>query len=348
MGWIDVGRTRDVRLFQVAVRSDANVLIQGATGTGKSTLARKIHASGSRAGGPFVVVNLAAIHAGTLESELFGHEQGAYTGATRRRKGLLASADGGTVFLDEIGDMSPDLQGRLLEFLQSKTIVPVGGDRAQTVDARVIAATHRDLQALVRSGRFREDLLHRLRVIELRLPELKDRAGKFDAIVHQILEENCKKAGRRLLRLSEEAAVLLEKYSWPGNYRELHNVLEFAVHASEEEAIGISDLPEWFVAVASGPSAQTGLVVADASPPREESAVPEVSWGVSEVVVSNRYEETIARFEKQYLERALTRFEGKINHTARMIGMNKTTLMRRMRVHGLKPRRVGGRIEFHD
>lgn len=303
--------------IQLAERSEVNVLITGPTGSGKSRLAREIHEAGPRAGKPFVTVNLATLHEGTFESELFGHERGAFTGADQRRVGRIEAAQGGTLFLDEIGELPSRLQARLLEFLQSRKITPVGGNREIQVNVRVIAATHRDLPKAVAAREFREDLFHRLRVLTIGLASLKDRPDDFDGLVHGVLEELSAASGRSLLRISEEVAASLESHEWPGNLRELRNVLEYAVLASEGPEITSADLPSWF----------------------REPAFPERvtpgALGVAETPLTLDFHRTLADFEKDYLRRALQRFRGRVNLTARQIGMNKTTLIRRMRVYGL-------------
>ena len=308
-------------VFEMACRSDATVLINGATGTGKTSLAREIHDRGARRGRPFVVINLACIHEGTLESELFGHEKGAFTGADRRRIGKLEAAQGGTVFLDEVGELPPRLQARLLDFLQSKTICPVGGNRDVHLDVRVIAATHRNLEQSVRRNEFREDLFHRLRVVPIPIKSLRERNEEFEGILNVCLVEIASREGRLSLTLSGDAYEKLTNYPWPGNIRELRNVLEFAVLASKGPEITPADLPSWFLkALESEPEIDPKVAV----------------LGIAEVPLTLDFHRTFARFEKNYLGLALGRYGGKVSLTARKIGISKTTLLRRIRAYSIQ------------
>lgn len=325
---------RRSRAFQMACEGESTVLLTGATGTGKSSLAREIHDRSKRRDKPFVVINLATLHEGTLESELFGRERGAYTGADFKRIGKLEIAQGGTVFLDEIGELPVRLQARLLEFLQSRSLTPMGSNREVRLDVRVIAATHQPLSRKVRDGSFREDLFHRLRVIELNLPGLSSLSDQFGEILHSVLSDVCRMTGKTVHRLAPEVADRFESYSWPGNFRELRNVLEFAVQVCSNHEILLSDLPEWFVE-SGGPVAgnSTGAAM----------------LGVIEFELGSDFYACMTSMEREYLRRALARFGGRLNLTARKIGMNKTTLLRRVRDLGIHPgtpgadfRAVGG------
>jgi DNA-binding NtrC family response regulator len=226
-----------------AAPSSATVLILGESGTGKELIARFIHSKSSRASGPFVAVNCAAIPETILEAELFGHERGAFTGATGRREGRFARARGGTLFLDEIGELSQAVQVKLLRVLQEGEYEPVGG-RTEKADARIVAATNRDLLAEVEAGRFREDLYYRLNVIAVTAPPLRARREDIPLIVDHFLGVYCKKNGRARLSVAPEVLQKLADYSWPGNVRELENVIERAAVLCPAESIGMDDLPE--------------------------------------------------------------------------------------------------------
>jgi two-component system NtrC family response regulator len=223
--------------------TDATVLVLGETGTGKELLAKAIHFNSLRRERPFVVINCAAIPAELLESELFGHTRGSFTGAVNHKKGKVEMADGGTVFLDEIGEMPLDLQVRVLRLLQEREIEKIGATSSIRVDVRIIAATHRDLEALVAQGKFREDLFYRLAVIPISLPPLRDRVGDIAELVHQFFERHKLKYRRPDLTLPSTLMPYLLNYRWPGNVRELENVIERLVVLSRSDEVALSDLP---------------------------------------------------------------------------------------------------------
>ncbi|MGC4089792.1 MAG: sigma-54 dependent transcriptional regulator [Polyangiaceae bacterium] len=238
-----------------AAPSTATVLILGESGTGKELIARFIHSKSSRAQGPFVAVNCAAIPESILEAELFGHERGAFTGATARREGRFSRARGGTLFLDEIGELSPAVQVKILRVLQEGEYEPVGG-RTEKSDARIVAATNRDLLAEVEAGRFREDLYYRLNVIALTAPPLRARREDIPLLADHFLGVYCKKNGRARLSVTPEVLTKLSDYSWPGNVRELENVIERAAVLCPSGVIGIGDLPD-AIAEATAPAPST-------------------------------------------------------------------------------------------
>jgi DNA-binding NtrC family response regulator len=223
--------------------SRATVLIHGESGTGKELAAHAVHKLGSRADGPFVAVNCAAIPESLIESELFGHERGAFTDAVDRRTGRFEAASGGTLFLDEIGELSPSVQAKLLRVLQERSLERVGGGETIEVDVRVIAATNRDLESDVAAGRFRGDLFYRINVVPVVLPPLRERREDIRMLAIHFLERVRAEAGRESLRLSDEALATLERYPWPGNVRELENAIEHAVALCEGDRVELEDLP---------------------------------------------------------------------------------------------------------
>lgn len=223
--------------------TDSTVLVTGESGTGKELLVRALHANSLRSDKPFVPINCGAIPKDLLESELFGHEKGAFTHAIKTRPGRFEMADGGTIFLDEIGEMDLMLQVKILRVLQEKEIERVGGSGVRKVDVRIVAATNRDLETEVAAGRFREDLYYRLNVIPLHLPALRERVGDIMLLVEHFLRNFCKKRGRDFLKVSPEARKALLAYSWPGNVRELENFMERVSILCEGSHVEVSDLP---------------------------------------------------------------------------------------------------------
>src|SRR5215510_9175515 len=240
-----IGRSAEMRrAFEIADRvaaTDSTVLILGESGTGKDLLAQEIHARSRRAGKPFVAVNCAALPETLIESELFGYERGAFTGAAQQKKGKFELASGGTIFLDEIGDMNPVTQAKVLRVLENRTIERLGGTQSIPVDVRVISATHRNLPAEIRNGKFREDLFYRLRVVTIELPPLRAHRQDIALLADAFVQMNAARLGRPA-RLNREALAAVEKYDWPGNVRELRNALERSVVLCRGEEIGVADL----------------------------------------------------------------------------------------------------------
>ena len=222
-------------------RVDSTVLILGETGTGKELIARAIHKRSKRSGHPFIGVNCAAIPTSLIASELFGHEKGAFTGATQRHLGRFEAANGGTIFLDEVGDLPPDIQIALLRVLQEREIERVGGDRPVPVDVRVLAATHRDLERLVSEGKFRQDLFYRLNVVPLTMPPLRARAADIPMLAEYFIAQFGKKAGKRFGSIERGTLKVLQAYGWPGNVRELQNVIERAVTLSDSDVFAVDE-----------------------------------------------------------------------------------------------------------
>lgn len=244
-----VGRSPELELMLVTVAkvapSHANVLVTGESGTGKELVARALHANSNRSQGSFVAVDCAALPSNLLESELFGHEKGAFTGADRVKRGLLELAHGGTLFLDEIGELNPELQAKLLRTLQERSFRRLGSERLQKVDLRIISSTNRDLNAEVQRGHFRQDLLYRLNVVVISLPPLRERQGDVALLVQYFLQEFSRAAGKPCMRITPDALRLLERYQWPGNVRELRNVIERAVVLCDGNTVRVRELPDY-------------------------------------------------------------------------------------------------------
>jgi transcriptional regulator with GAF, ATPase, and Fis domain len=252
-----VGRSRAVQdLLEVVERvaaSKSTVLVTGETGTGKELAARAIHDRSAQRGMPLIKVNCAAIPESLLESELFGHVRGAFTGATTSRKGRFALADGGTLFLDEIGTLAPYLQAKLLRVLQEREFEPLGSERTETVDLRVIAATNRDVRQMVSEGRFQEDLYYRLSVIPIHIPPLRERRDDVPLLVEHFLAKHAARAGKRALALAPGVIESLSAYDWPGNVRELENTIERAVVLARGPEIALADVSMLGTAPAAAP-----------------------------------------------------------------------------------------------
>ena len=239
----DPGMARIAETVQRVAPSTATVLLLGETGTGKEVVARAIHWQSKRREQPFIAVNCAVLKGQLLESELFGHEKGAFTGADRARPGRVEAASGGTLFLDEIGELTLEVQAKLLRVLQEREYERLGSDRTQRADIRLVAATHRDLPAEIRAGNFREDLYYRLKVISIKIPPLRARAGDILALAEWLLGKHAAESARTAPRLSEEVKAALLRYAWPGNVRELSNVMERCVLLAGD-MVGLCDLPE--------------------------------------------------------------------------------------------------------
>ncbi len=251
-----LGTSREIRQVLKSIRevavSDAPVLIEGETGTGKELVARAIHRNSDRAEGPFVVVNCAALHENLLESELFGHEKGAFTGAVRQKKGRFELAHGGTLFLDEIGEMRLETQAKILRTLEYGTFERLGGTKPLQADVRILSATNRDLQKEIREGRFREDLFYRLNVVTIRVPPLRERAGDVTVLANAFLKRFAAVQKKGVKGFSREALRLLETYPWPGNVRELEHAIERAVIMCQGDLIEAEHLPEPILQQAPG------------------------------------------------------------------------------------------------
>jgi two-component system nitrogen regulation response regulator GlnG len=307
-------------------RSSMTVLITGESGTGKELVARALHDNSPRASQPFVALNTSAIAAELLESELFGHEKGAFTGATERRIGRFEQADGGTLFLDEIGDMSLALQTRLLRVLAESEFFRVGGQTPIRVDVRVIAATHQDLGQAVTAGRFREDLYHRLNVMRVEVPALRQRREDIAELTRFYLEQAAAELGVAQKTLSGEAADVLLKYDWPGNVRELVNVCRRLTVTAAGREIAVQDLPHELggVAAATGADWTTGLA----------------SWAEGQLAGGEvpLLSEALPAFERTLIVTALRRARGKRLEAAKLLGWGRNTLTRKIKELGLEGR----------
>jgi DNA-binding NtrC family response regulator len=296
-----LGRSKPMQMVFEQIRamaaSDGTVLILGESGTGKELVARAIHQQSVRRARGFVPVNCAAIPENLLESELFGHERGAFTGADRKRRGLFLEADGGTLFLDEVGDLSLPLQAKLLRALQDRSIRPVGAQQDIRLDLRVISATHRDLPVLVQEGKFREDLYYRLAVLPLRLPSLRERTDDILLLAQHFLERSATALGKTVEGFDPDASAWLLGHRWPGNVRELENVVERAVTLTVGPRITLKDLHIEFVAAAPGGGARP----------------------------------TLADLELDYIRRVVAEVDGDKRAAARLLGVSVRTLQRKLR-----------------
>jgi DNA-binding NtrC family response regulator len=310
-----VGRGPAMRRVFETIRkvaeTDLTVLVRGESGTGKELVAQALHEASARRSGPFVAVNCAAISPALVESELFGHEKGAFTGADARRVGRFESAQGGTIFLDEIGDMAPDTQAKVLRVLEERTLERVGGTKPLQVEVRVVAATHRDLESDVAARRFREDLYYRLKVVEIALPPLRERPEDLPTLAERFLAEVAARLGRPHKRLAPAALATLARHAWPGNVRELRNVIEQAAVLAAGDEIEAGDL-------------RLGPGAAPATP------------APGELPFADAKRLAVEGFERDFLLRALRANGGNVSRTAEAIGMVRQSLQLKIRELGLR------------
>jgi two-component system, NtrC family, nitrogen regulation response regulator GlnG len=304
-------------------RTEMTVLLMGESGTGKELVARAIHGNSSRSRGPFITVNMAAIPKDLIESELYGHEKGSFTGAVERRPGKFELASGGTLFLDEIGEMPIELQAKLLRVLQEREVDRVGGSRPLPVDVRIVAATNADLARSVEEGRFRRDLYYRLAVVPIRLPPLREREGDVVLLARSFAGRYGEQLRGRPVTLARDTEPLLLAHAWPGNVRELQNVIQRALLKLAGPRLAAKDLAGLLPAGGGNERGLTGLVDAVLDSPAPEGG---------------RYQAALSAVEAPLLAGALARTKGNQLRAAEILGMNRNTLRERMRVLGMKPR----------
>ena len=322
-----------LELAQRASDSPIPVTIQGETGTGKELLARAIHGDGPRRAQPFIAINCASLPENLLESELFGHRKGAFTGAHQDRRGLLEAAHGGTVFLDEIGEMALTMQPKLLRFLQEGEIQRIGDNEPRRVDVRVLAATHRDLEDEVREERFREDLFFRLTAITITLPPLRERLDDIPLLAERLLRRACARHEVSALALAPDALAALQDYAWPGNVRELENELlrAVAVAESDQAVLPLAAFSERVREPADGSepapvaAAPSGLG-SDRTPPPKPDDAPD----------SPDLRDALSRFERKHIEEVLAQNDDNVSATARALGVSRGALHKKLKEYGLR------------
>lgn len=327
-----VGNSRSIlevrKLIEQVADSDATVLILGESGTGKEVVARNLHYHSARRDKPFVPINCGAIPGELLESELFGHEKGAFTGALNSRRGRFELAEGGTLFLDEIGDMPMTMQVKLLRVLQEKTYERVGGNKEMTADVRVVAATHQNLEELIKEGKFREDLFYRLNVFPIEMPPLRDRIDDVPLLVNELIAR-MEHEKRGSVRFTPACMIALCQYRWPGNVRELSNLLERMVIMYPYGVVDVSDLPAKFRP--SGATDEIPAVNFDQhlvpSPEIQSSRLPRDGLDLKEHISS---------VECQLIQQALDEADGVVAHAAKRLKMRRTTLVEKLRKYGLQ------------
>ncbi|BBS16494.1 FleQ protein [Aeromonas caviae] len=340
-----VGKGRGIqevrRLIGQVAETDANVLILGESGIGKEVVARAIHELSARSAGPFVPINCGAIPAELLESELFGHEKGAFTGAIAARRGRFELAQGGTLFLDEIGDMPLPMQVKLLRVLQERQFDRVGGGKAVQADVRVIAATHRDLEAMIRTQAFREDLYYRLNVFPIETPPLRDRADDIPLLLQELLNRHAEQH-KGIIRLTQRAMESLMQYAWPGNVRELSNLIERLLILYPNQIVDVADLPGRYRLLPCEPrderltemDERDALAAVFQSPPELDPgiAIPLPMQLPQEGV---NLKEMLADLEVELIRQALESQDGVVARAADLLSMRRTTLVEKMKKYGM-------------
>jgi DNA-binding NtrC family response regulator len=310
---------------------ETSVLIRGESGTGKELVARALHFNSHRKKGPFVAVNCGAIPENLIESELFGHEKGAFTGADKKKIGKFQFAQGGTIFLDEIGDITPQMQVKLLRVLQEKTFTPVGSNIEVKVDVRIISATNRPLEKLIKEGTFRSDLFYRLNVLPIMLPPLRERREDIQALVKYMIKKFNKIHGKNIKLIRDDALEALKNHSWPGNIRELENVIEHSFIIESGEEVTIGSLPAHF--------SQRGATLAEIDEGESIDVKPDQMANLDLLSAEDlKYPVLKEKFEKEFIRKALKAFNGRINQTAEHTQMTKVTLLRKLEKYGINPK----------
>ncbi len=337
-----VGQSSEMKkIFTVIDRlaqTDTPVLIRGESGTGKELVAQALHFYGPRKDNRFVAVNCSAIPESLIESEFFGHEKGAFTGADSRKIGKFQYAEGGTLFLDEIGEISPAMQVKLLRVLQEKKFTPVGSNREIEANVRIVAATNRNLEQMIKNEQFREDLFYRLNVLPIALPPLRERKNDIEALSAYFIERFNSRYKKNIKGLTEGAVTLMKAHKWPGNIRELENVIEHSFVLENMDLIHPESLPEKLQSgVSTGSVLSAGTVVLDENGSEDTS---EMGDGLSVSVSMERFDFQASKeeFEKQFLISALKAFKGKINQTAIHANIPKKTLLRKLEKYGITAR----------
>ncbi|WP_017786253.1 sigma-54 dependent transcriptional regulator [Aeromonas dhakensis] len=329
------------RLISQVAETDANVLILGESGTGKEVVARAIHELSARSAGPFVPINCGAIPAELLESELFGHEKGAFTGAIAARRGRFELAQGGTLFLDEIGDMPLPMQVKLLRVLQERMFDRVGGGKPIQADVRIIAATHRDLEAMIRTQVFREDLYYRLNVFPIETPPLRDRADDIPLLLQELLNRHAE-LHQGMIRLTQRAMESLMQYPWPGNVRELSNLLERLLILYPQQIVDVADLPSRYRLLPCNPrderltemDERDALAAVFQDPPELDLPASHArAMQLPEEGVNLK--EMLADLEVELIRQALESQDGVVARAADLLGMRRTTLVEKMKKYGM-------------
>jgi len=295
-------------IIQNAAETVATVLVRGESGAGKELVAKAIHDLSSRRNEPFLAINCAALSSNLLESELFGHVRGAFTGAIKDHSGLFQRAHGGTLFLDEVAELPLELQAKLLRVLQERNYIPVGGSKSIDVDVRIVAATHRSLREEVKAGRFREDLMYRLRVVPIFIPPLRERREDIGLLIWHFIHQHNEDNFRKIEKIEPQAMRLLLDYQWPGNIRELHNVVEYAFAVGRGNTLRLSELPPEF---------------------REQKSLP-----VSQQILRTALPMTVDQ-EKTAINQALAQSQGNITVAAELLGMSRATFWRKRKAHKL-------------